>query len=86
VRCTDRPGLLHAVATSLAAAQVEVRSANVSAQDGLVIDRFEVTDHDGAKLSAAEIERARDLVRSGAIAKRRRFGRRLGARVPSGNR
>jgi Kef-type K+ transport system membrane component KefB/predicted amino acid-binding ACT domain protein len=85
VRCTDRPGLLHALATSLAAAQIEVRSANVSAHDGLVIDRFEVTDHDGAKLSAEEIERARDLVRTGAIARRRRFGRRLGVRVPSAN-
>ena len=68
VRCTDRPGLLHALATSFAAARVEVRSANVSAHDGLVIDRFEVTDQDGAKLSPEEVDRVSDLVRTGAIA------------------
>ena len=82
VRCTDRPGLLHALATSFAAARVEVKSANVSAHDGLVIDRFEVTDQDGAKLSPEEVDRVRDLVRTGAIARRRRFGRRLSVRVP----
>ena len=82
VRCTDRPGLLHALATSFAAARVEVRSANVTAHDGLVIDRFEVTDQDGAKLSPEEVDRVSDLVRSGAITRRRRFRRRLSVRVP----
>ena len=51
IRCTDRPGLLHAFATAFAAAKIEVRAAQVTAHDGLVIDRFEVTDRDGAKLS-----------------------------------
>ena len=59
VRCTDRPGLLHALATAFAAAGVEVRPAQVSAHDGLVIDRFEVTDRDGAKLSDDDVERFR---------------------------
>ena len=59
-----------------------MKSANVSAHDGLVIDRFEVTDQDGAKLSPEEVDRVRDLVRTGAIARRRRFGRRLSVRVP----
>ncbi len=83
VRCTDRGGLLHALATSFMAAGVEVRSAEVSAHDGLVIDRFEVTDRDGSKLSDEEIERLEQYVRSGVTAKRRRFGRRLNVRVPA---
>ena len=45
-----------------------MRSANVSAHDGLVIDRFEVTDRDGAKLGPEEVDRVRELVRTGAIA------------------
>ncbi|MFL6204598.1 MAG: cation:proton antiporter [Acidimicrobiales bacterium] len=82
VRCTDRPGLLHALATSFTAAGVEVKSANVSAHDGLVIDRFEVTDRDGAKLSPQEVDRLQAFVRTGVVARRRRFGRRLSVRVP----
>ena len=83
VRCTDRPGLLHALATSFAAAQIEVRAAQVTAQDGLVIDRFEVTDRDGAKLNDADVERFTQLVRSGVTARRRRFSRRLLVRAGS---
>jgi UTP:GlnB (protein PII) uridylyltransferase len=82
VRCTDQSGLLHALATSFAAARVEVKSANVTAHDGLVIDRFEVTDKDGGKLSPEEVDRVRGLVRTGAVARRRRFRRRLSVRVP----
>ena len=55
----------------------------VTAHDGLVIDRFEVTDRDGGKLSDEEIERLEQYVRSGVTAKRRRFGRRLNVRVPA---
>lgn len=83
VRCTDRPGLLHALATALAAAGIEVRSAHVTAHDGLVIDRFEVTDRDGGKLSGDDVDRLRSLIRSGVTAKRRRFSRRLTVRVPA---
>ncbi len=83
VRCADRRGLLHALATSFMAAGVEVRSAQVTAHDGLVIDRFEVTDRDGSKLSTQEIERLQRFVVSGVTAKRRRFGRRLAVRVPA---
>jgi len=83
VRCTDRRGFLHALATAFAAAGIEVRSARVTAHDGLVIDRFEVTDRDGAKLSAEHVERLERLIRSGVTAKRRRFGRRLAVRVPA---
>jgi UTP:GlnB (protein PII) uridylyltransferase len=81
VRCTDRPGLLHSLATAFAAAGIEVRSARVSANDGLVIDRFEVTDRDGAKLSDRELERFQALIRSGVTTKRRRFSRRLAVKA-----
>ena len=76
VRCTDRPGLLNALAAAFAAAGIEVRSAQVSAHDGLVIDRFEVTDRDGAKLREEDVARFGALVRSGVTTRRRWFGRR----------
>jgi UTP:GlnB (protein PII) uridylyltransferase len=83
VRSPDQRGLLHALATAFAAAGVEIRSAQATAHDGLAIDRFEVTDRDGAKLSADDVERLGTYVRSGVTAKRRRFGRRLVVRVPA---
>ncbi len=83
VRCTDRPGLLHSLAAAFAAAGIEVRSAQVTAHDGLVIDRFEVTDRVGAKLQADDVARFEQLVRSGVTARRRRFGRRLAVRSPA---
>lgn len=77
----DRVGVLHAVSTAFAAAGILVRAARVSTEDALVIDRFEVTDHDGAKLTGELEARFRDLLRSGVTARRRRFGRRLLARA-----
>jgi UTP:GlnB (protein PII) uridylyltransferase len=77
----DRAGVLHAIAAAFAGAGIEVRSAQVSSHDGLVIDRFEVTDHAGAKLTEAHQERFLELLRGGVSAKRRRFGRRLSVRT-----
>ena len=74
---SDRPGVLHAVAAAFAGAGIEVRAAQVSSHDGLVIDRFEVTDRSGGKLSAGHEQRFRDLLGAGVAAKRRRLGRRL---------
>jgi len=81
---TDRPGVLRAVAAAFAGAGIEVRSAQVSSHDGLVIDRFEVTDRDGAKLSADLEAQFSDLLRTGVNGKRRRFTRRLTVR-PAGS-
>lgn len=78
----DRAGVLHAVAAAFTASGIEVRSAQASSHDGLVIDRFEVTDHAGAKLGPELEGRFREHLRSGLVARRRRFGRRLTARVP----
>jgi UTP:GlnB (protein PII) uridylyltransferase len=83
VRAPDQRGLLHALATAFAAAGVEIRSAQVSAHDDLAIDRFEVTDRDGAKLGDEQVARLAGYVRSGVTARRRRFGRRLSVKVPA---
>ncbi len=83
VRTEDRPGVLAAVATAFAAARIEVRSASVTVQDGLVIDRFEVTDRSGGKLSPEDVDRLREVLRSGTSLRRRRLGRRLSVKVLS---
>jgi Kef-type K+ transport system membrane component KefB len=80
VRATDRPRLLHSLATAFAAVGVDVRAATVSAADGLVIDRFEVVARDGAKLGPEDQQRLREIVPTGVAVRRRRFGRRLRVR------
>ncbi len=77
----DRRGVLHALAAAFAGAGIEVRAAQVSSHDGLVIDRFDVTDRDGAKLTADHEAQFRDLLRRGVSARRRRFSRRLAVRA-----
>ncbi|MGH9275360.1 MAG: cation:proton antiporter [Acidimicrobiales bacterium] len=74
---SDRPGVLHAIAAAFAGAGIEVRAAQVTSHEGLVIDRFEVTDQSGSKLSTDHERRFRELLRAGVAAKRRRLGRRL---------
>jgi Kef-type K+ transport system membrane component KefB len=81
VRVADRPGVLAALATALVAAGVAVRSASASAEQSLVIDRFEVTDRAGGKLDAETVERVVQLLRSGATLRRRRFGSRLAVKA-----
>ena len=58
--------MLAALATAFAAAGIEVPGASVSGSDGLVIDRFEVTDRAGAKLDAEHVERFRAVLRTGS--------------------
>jgi Kef-type K+ transport system membrane component KefB len=77
VRSSDRPGLLHDVATALDAAGVDVLAADLYTEDDLVIDRFELVDRHGAKLGAAHEEAVRRFLRDG-VGPRRRFGRRPG--------
>jgi [protein-PII] uridylyltransferase len=82
VRATDRPRLLHSLATAFAAAGVDVRAATVSAADELVIDRFELVGGDGEKLRVEDQQRLRDLIRIGVLVRRRRLGHRLSVRSP----
>lgn len=83
VRAADKSGLLHALATAFAAAEVNVHSARVNNEDGLAVDRFEVTDHDGRKLEAQRQVRISAFVAGGATSRRRRF--RIGRRKLEAN-
>ena len=79
--CTDRPGLLAALATAFAAAGIEVQVAPASPPTtGWSIDRFEVTDRAGAKLSGEQVDTFRAALRSGSSLRRRRLGRGLSGR------
>ncbi|HEX4868084.1 MAG TPA: cation:proton antiporter [Acidimicrobiales bacterium] len=78
---SDRPGVLHAVSAALAAAGIEVRSAQLSSLDGLVIDRLHVTDREGGKVGVEAQQRFRDLLEQGVELRRARFGRRS-RRIP----
>jgi hypothetical protein len=55
-----------------------VLAASLTAGDDLVVDRFELTDRDGAKLGPAHEAAIRRLLRDGVAPPRRRFGRRAG--------
>ena len=57
VQAPDRPGLLQALATALAAAGADVHSARITTRDGVALDRFELTADGGAKLGADARER-----------------------------
>jgi Kef-type K+ transport system membrane component KefB len=75
VRAADRPAFLHDVAAAFASAGIEVTSANVHVDDGLVIDRFHLVARDGGKLSPADEETVRRLVHEGGGPAPRRRGR-----------
>lgn len=75
VRAPDRPGLLHALSNAFAAAKVEVHSAHVSADDGVALDRFDITDSDGHKLDVQSKVKIVGLVAKGVTVKKRRFRR-----------
>jgi [protein-PII] uridylyltransferase len=73
VEATDRPGLLHHLATAFAAAGVGVVAASIGEVGGDAVDVFELVGRDGAKLTDAERQAVRDLVREGVTLTKRRF-------------
>jgi Kef-type K+ transport system membrane component KefB/predicted amino acid-binding ACT domain protein len=75
VAAPDAPGLLHDIAGVLAAASVEIRSATIGRSRTTAVDRFEVVGRDGGRLSHEEREQIRSYLASGAVARRKRFGR-----------
>ena len=79
IRSPDRPALLHDVAAAFDAAGVNVLAATLSADDELVIDRFELVDQNGAKLGTRHEEAVARHLRDG-VGPRRRFGLSLGRR------
>jgi Kef-type K+ transport system membrane component KefB/predicted amino acid-binding ACT domain protein len=71
ITAPDKPGLLHALATAFAASGVEVQAARVGGDDGMAVDRFEVTDRAGAKLDEDLEALVRRFVHGGVVARRR---------------
>jgi [protein-PII] uridylyltransferase len=75
VHAPDKPGLLHALSTAFAAAEVSVHSARITSGDGVARDRFEVTDRDARKLDEARREVVEMFVAGGVETRRRWFRR-----------
>jgi DNA-binding winged helix-turn-helix (wHTH) protein len=63
----DRPRRLIAIAGALAAAGIDVHSADIRGEGGIASDVFEVTGSEGGKLRAGERVAVVDLLRSGAV-------------------
>jgi Kef-type K+ transport system membrane component KefB len=75
VRAPDKPGVLHALASAFAAAEVEVHAAAIAGDGGEVVDRFEVTDRNGRKIDDDAKRRIVTFVENGVSTRRRRFRR-----------
>ena len=86
VRGPDRPGLLHTITVAFAAVGISVHSARIETIGGVAIDRFEVTDSEGRKLSSDLRRAAQEAVWAGSAGidvkgKSRWRGRRKAAAV-----
>ena len=58
----DQPGLLQAVAAAFARANVSVHHALIYTDNGVVTDRFEVSDRHGRKISRERMSRVESLL------------------------
>jgi Kef-type K+ transport system membrane component KefB/predicted amino acid-binding ACT domain protein len=76
---TDRPGLLAAVTAAFAVSGVNVHAARATTNEAAVIDTFELTTRDGAKLDDSTKAKVRAALLAGVDGQssswRRRFGR-----------
>lgn len=79
VRAGDRAGLLHAIAVAFAAAGVDVHGASVTTSAGFAVDRFDLTDRLGCKLSPSRQDAVRRLLADGVTPQRRRRRRLWGS-------
>jgi len=70
IRSRNRPGLLHAVATGFAAVGVSIHAARIDTRSDVAIDRFEVTDTNGAKLDDVHQRAATAAIHGGVSASR----------------
>ncbi len=75
VRSPDERGVLHAITVGIAACGASVHSARVDTVEGLVVDRFELTDSNGRKLDDETKDAVRAVIVGGVSLRRRRFGR-----------
>ena len=62
----DEPGVLQAVSTAFVAAGTVIHSARVGSSDGVLDDRFTVSDRFNRKLDEATMARVRTLLATGA--------------------
>lgn len=79
VRSPDRRGLLHMITVGLAAAGASVHSARLVTLDGQAVDRFELTDADGRKLTREGKAAVRAALLEGVMPTRGRRARRRAA-------
>jgi UTP:GlnB (protein PII) uridylyltransferase len=81
-RCTatapDRPGLLHALATAFAAADVSVHSAQITTDGATAVDHFGLADRRSAKLDERAKARILEVLAVGHRPRSRRLARRRG--------
>ena len=66
VSAPDRPALLHAIATACASSGCSIRSAQATTERGRALDRFEVVNRRGEKLTHAEQDALRETLRKGS--------------------
>jgi predicted amino acid-binding ACT domain protein len=71
---TDQPGALLAVSVAFARAKVIVHTARIATDDGVIHDRFAISDRAGRKLAAPDMNRVRRALAG------ERVGRRLSLR------
>ncbi|MFM7270514.1 MAG: cation:proton antiporter [Actinomycetes bacterium] len=81
VRSPDRRGLLHMITVGLASAGASVHSARLVTQDGQAVDRFELTDRDGRKLTRETKDAVRAALVGGVMPTRGRRARRRATAV-----
>ncbi len=65
VEAPDHPGLLHAIASAIAATGTDIHAAGVATFDGSARDRFDLADRAGGKLDATRQEEIRTALRNG---------------------
>lgn len=61
----DRPGLLHAIAVAITNAGADIHAASVETQNGLAIDRFDLSDASHRKLDEGVRKAIADNLRNG---------------------
>jgi [protein-PII] uridylyltransferase len=64
IRAGDTPGLLHRVASAIAAAGADIATARIATLGAEAIDVFYLTGPDGARLAAQDAERVAERIRS----------------------
>lgn len=74
VEADDAPGVLAGISAAFALADVEVHSARLSVEHGLVVDRFALSDRSGRKLDAAAESRVRRALEGLPVRGRRASG------------